>query len=82
MKVSQLYVHVFFCLKVIRSWLYLLTGVHGHLICMGDAEAYDYRLVYPHIEMTVYDKLTLLWTQEYRERYVYEYQINIPIPNT
>ncbi len=33
-QVSQLYVHVSFCLTVIRSWLNLPTGGHGHLICM------------------------------------------------
>ncbi len=35
-KISQLYVHVFFCLKVIKSWLYLPFCGHGHAICMGD----------------------------------------------
>ncbi len=30
------HVHIFFCLKVIRPWLNLLTGGHGHVICMGD----------------------------------------------
>ncbi len=35
-KISQLYVHVFFCLKVIKSWLYLPFCGHGHVICMGD----------------------------------------------
>ncbi len=35
-QVSQLYVHVSFCLKVIKSWLNLPTGGHGHVICMGD----------------------------------------------
>ncbi len=34
-QVSQLYVHVSFCLKVIKSWLNLPTGGHGHMICMG-----------------------------------------------
>ncbi len=33
-KVSQLYVHVSFCLKVIRSWHNLPTGGHGHVIYM------------------------------------------------
>ncbi len=33
---SQLYVHVSFCVKVIRSRLNLPTGGHGHVICMGD----------------------------------------------
>ncbi len=33
-QVSQLYIHVFFCLKVIRSWLNINTGGHGHVICM------------------------------------------------
>ncbi len=33
-KVSQRYVHVFFCLKVIRSWLNMPTGSHGHVIWM------------------------------------------------
>ncbi len=27
-------VYVSFCLKVIRPWLNLLTGGHGHVICM------------------------------------------------
>ncbi len=31
----KLYVHVIFCLKVIRSWLNLPTVGHGHVICMG-----------------------------------------------
>ncbi len=35
-QVSQLYVYVSFCLKVIRSWHYLPTGGHGHVICMLD----------------------------------------------
>ncbi len=35
-QVSQLYVHVSFGLKVIRTWLNLPTGGHGHVICMGD----------------------------------------------
>ncbi len=34
-QVSQLYVHHSICLKVIRSWLNLPTGGHGHAICMG-----------------------------------------------
>ncbi len=34
-QISQLYVYVSFCLKVIRSWLNLPTGGHGHVICMG-----------------------------------------------
>ncbi len=33
-QVSQLYVHVSFCLKVIRSCHNLPTGGHGHVICM------------------------------------------------
>ncbi len=32
-QVSQLHVHVFFCLKVIRSWLNIPTGGHGHGFC-------------------------------------------------
>ncbi len=35
-QVSQLYVHVSFCLKVIRSWHNLPIGGHGHVICMLD----------------------------------------------
>ncbi len=35
-QVSQLYVHVSFCLKVIRLWHNLPTGGHGHVICMLD----------------------------------------------
>ncbi len=35
-QVSQLYVQVSFCLKVIRSWHNLPTGGHGHVICMHD----------------------------------------------
>ncbi len=35
-EVSQLYVHISFCLKVIGSCLNLPTGGHGHVICMGD----------------------------------------------
>ncbi len=35
-QVSQLYVHVSCCLKVIRSLLNLPTNGHGHVICMGD----------------------------------------------
>ncbi len=33
-QVSQLYIHVSFCVKVIRSWHNLPTGGHGHVICM------------------------------------------------
>ncbi len=33
-QVSQLYVHISFCLKVMKSWLNLLTDRHGHVICM------------------------------------------------
>ncbi len=33
-QVLQLYVHVFFCFKVIRSWINMPTGGHGHVICM------------------------------------------------
>ncbi len=33
---SQLYVHVFVCLEIIRSWLNLPTGGHGHVICIGE----------------------------------------------
>ncbi len=33
-QVSQLYVHVSFCLKVIRSWLNMPTGGHAYVICM------------------------------------------------
>ncbi len=35
-EVSELYVHVFICLKVIRSWQTMPTGGHGHVICMCD----------------------------------------------
>ncbi len=35
-QVSQLYDHVSFCLKVIRPWLNLPTGGHGHVMYMGD----------------------------------------------
>ncbi len=35
-QVSQLYIHVSFCLKVIRSWHNLPTCGHGHVICMLD----------------------------------------------
>ncbi len=28
--------HIPFCFKVIRSWLNLPTGCHGHVMCMGD----------------------------------------------
>ncbi len=28
--------HIFVCLTVIRPWLKLLTGDHGHVICMGN----------------------------------------------
>ncbi len=30
------YVHIFFCLTVIRPWQNLSTGGHGHMICMGN----------------------------------------------
>ncbi len=33
-QVSQLYVHVSCCLKVIRPWINLPTDGHGHVICM------------------------------------------------
>ncbi len=32
--ISQLYIHVSFCFKVIRLWLNLPTGGHSHVICM------------------------------------------------
>ncbi len=35
-QILQLYVHIFFCLKVIRSWHNLSIGGHGHVICMLD----------------------------------------------
>ncbi len=35
-QVKQLYVHIFFCLMVIRPWLNLPTSGHGHVICMGN----------------------------------------------
>ncbi len=35
-QVSQLYVHVSFCLKAIRPWNNLSTGGHRHVICMLD----------------------------------------------
>ncbi len=34
-QVSQLYVHISVCFKVIRSRLNLPTGDHGHVICMA-----------------------------------------------
>ncbi len=34
-QVSQFYVYVSFCLRVIRSSLNLPTGGHGHVICMS-----------------------------------------------
>ncbi len=37
-QVSQLYVHFSFCLlKVIRSWLNVVSVGYGHVICMSDA---------------------------------------------
>ncbi len=35
-QVSQLYVHIFFCVMVIRPWLNLPNGDHGHVIFMGN----------------------------------------------
>ncbi len=35
-QVSQHYVHVSFCFKVIRSWLFMPISGHGHVICMSD----------------------------------------------
>ncbi len=32
------YVHIFFCLTVIRPWPNLPTGGHCHVICMGNLE--------------------------------------------
>ncbi len=32
----QLYIHLFFCLMVIRPWQNLPTDGHGHVICMDD----------------------------------------------
>ncbi len=32
----QIYVHIFFCFMVIRPWLNLPTGAHGHMICIGN----------------------------------------------
>ncbi len=40
-QVSQLYVHVSFCLKVNRSWQNLPTGGHGQVICMLDTVIVD-----------------------------------------
>ncbi len=40
-QISQLYVHVSVCLKVIRSWLNLPTGGHGHVICIGGIGIYS-----------------------------------------
>ncbi len=37
-QVSRLYVHVSFCLEIIRSWLNLPTGGYGHVICMCDLD--------------------------------------------
>ncbi len=37
-QVSQLYVHVSFCLKVIKSRINLFTDGNGHVICMGVLE--------------------------------------------
>ncbi len=35
-QVWQCYVHIFFCLMVIRPWLNLPTGSHDHVICIGN----------------------------------------------
>ncbi len=35
-EVYQRYVYILFCLTVIRPWLKLPTGGHGHVICMGN----------------------------------------------
>ncbi len=35
-QVQQFYVHIFFCLMVIRPWLNRPTHGHGHVICMGN----------------------------------------------
>ncbi len=35
-QVQQRYVHILFCLTVIRPWQKLATGGHGHVICMGN----------------------------------------------
>ncbi len=35
-QVSELYVHISFCFKVFRSLQNLLTGGHGHVMCMPD----------------------------------------------
>ncbi len=33
-QISQLYVHISFCLKVIKQWLNMSTGGHVHVICI------------------------------------------------
>ncbi len=35
-QVLQHYVHIFFCLMVIRPWQNLRIGGYGHVICMGN----------------------------------------------
>ncbi len=35
-RVWKLYVHIFVCLMVIKPWLNLPTGDHGHMICIGN----------------------------------------------
>ncbi len=46
-RISQLYVHIFFCLKVVRSWLNMPTGGHGHVICMCVEEVHQISRCYP-----------------------------------
>ncbi len=43
-QVSQRFVLVSFCLIVIRWWLNVPTGGHGHVICMGGCGIWEYLL--------------------------------------
>ncbi len=54
-QVSQLYVHVFFCVKVIRSWLNMPPGGHGHIMCMCEV-TFDYSTIETHMLTTEKDR--------------------------
>ncbi len=58
-QVSQLYVHISFCLKVIRSWLNLPAGGHAHVICMGDGRRWI-ELNKALLRITIYTSSILL----------------------
>ncbi len=58
-----LYLCVFFGLKVIRSWLNMPSGGHGHVICMcdlSDIDEYWGRLTIADLEQIMQDGSVLI----------------------